>query len=180
MSRDNLTEIFGSQSYDDHIALNRPVDECVLAIDKIDEWGAAFILSIDESGAWSADCLRAQRRRDGRWLEMGASGSHGSGWPIPWSPPPYEWNRGEPLLVLASGGQNVDTGTAENQMFQAVVGFADPSVERIRIAQGRLERQIQVPSEARAFVIMSIGVGRIELQAFDSTQRKVGPARQIS
>ena len=70
--------------------------------------------------------------------------------------------------------QNEPKGTV------VVVGFADPSVERIRIAQGRLERQIQVPSEARAFVIMSIGVGRIELQAFDSTQRKVGPARQIS
>jgi hypothetical protein len=64
-------------------------------------------------------------------------------------------------------------------MLQAVVGFADPSVESIRLAQGELRRQVKVRSRQGAFVVMSLGVGPIELQAFNSTGRKVGPARQI-
>ena len=140
--------------------------------------GNSFHLSVDETGKWYAECLRAQRRNDGRWTDIGTSGTHGSEWPIPWAPPPERW-MGDPLLLLLSCGQSVDTATAENQMLQAVVGFADPSVESIRLVHGDFRRQIEIRSQVGAFVVTSVGVGPIELQAFNSTERKVGPARQI-
>jgi hypothetical protein len=87
--------------------------------------------------------------------------------------------KADPLLVLLSGGQSVDTANAENQMLHAVVGFADPSVESIRLVQGDLRRQIAVRSRVGAFVAMSVGVGPMELQAFNTDERKVGSARQI-
>jgi hypothetical protein len=178
MSRQSLTEIFSHDVPDSELLLESPVDECILAIDQIDTWGAAFIFSVDERGDWYADCLRAQRRNDGRWTDMGASGSHGSEWPIPWAPPPDEW-MSDPLLLLHAGGQSVDTATATNQMLQAVVGFADPSVESIRLVRGDLRRQIALRSPVGAFVVMSVSVGPIELQAFNSTERMVGSPRQI-
>ena len=176
--RKRVNEIFSHDGPDSELDVDSPVDECVLAMDEIERWGAAFMFSVDETGEWYAECLRAQRRNDGRWSEMGSSGTHGSEWPIPWAPPPEGWT-GEPLLVLVSGGQSVDTATAENHMLQAVVGFADPSVESIRLVQGDLRRQVNVRSRQGAFVVMSLGVGPIELQAFNSTERKVGSARQI-
>jgi hypothetical protein len=180
MSRKSVNEIFSHDGPDSELDVDSPVEEYVLAIDQIDRWGAAFIFSVDETGEWYAECLRAQRRTDGHWIEMCSSGTHGSEWPIPWAPPPERWTGGEPLLVLVSGGQSVDTATAEDQMLQAVVGFADPSVESIRLAQGELRRQVKVRSRQGAFVVMlSLGVGPIELQAFNSTETKVGSARQI-
>ena len=70
---------------------------------------------------------------------------------------------GDPLLLLLSCGQSVDTATAENQMLQAVVGFSDPSVESIRLVHGDFRRQIEIRSQVGAFVVMSVGVGPIEL-----------------
>ncbi|MGO8861273.1 MAG: hypothetical protein ACLQRH_11000 [Acidimicrobiales bacterium] len=174
-----MTEMFDRQRLDVDLVQDSPVDECVLAIDQFDHWGAAFIFSVDETGEWCAECLRALRQNDGRWADMGTNGTHGTEWPIPWSPPPDEWMGGGPLLLLLTGGQSVDTATAENQMLQAVVGFAGPSVENIQIVQGDLRRQITVSSQVGAFVVMSVGVGPIELQAFNSMGRKVGSARQI-
>jgi hypothetical protein len=85
----------------------------------------------------------------------------------------------DPLLVLHSGGLSVDTATAENQMLQAAIGFADPSVKSIRVAQGDFRRQIAVRSPLGALVVMSLGVDTIELQAFNAADETVGSARQI-
>jgi hypothetical protein len=178
VSRHSITEIFDHPIVDKAIALNSPIVECILASDQIHQWGAAFIFSVDDAGEWHAECLRAKRQMDGRWADIGRSGTSGPGWPIPWSPPAQGW-KDDPLMVLTSGGQSVDTATAQDQMLAAVVGFADPSVEVIRMVQGDSHRQITIRSKVGAFVVMSIGVGPIELQALNSDRMKIGSTGRI-
>ena len=174
-----MSEIFGGPIRNDLASLDAPIDECVLATDVIDHWGAAFIFSVDTLGEWFAECVRGQRQQDGHWNDLGAGGTRGSGWSIPWSPPTIGWE-GDPLLILLSGGQSVDTASAPNQALRATVGFADPSVVGIRVMQGDQRREIEIQSQVGAFVVLSLGVGSIDLQALSSSGAPIGSGHQIA
>jgi hypothetical protein len=141
--------------------------ETIVAVDRVASWGAAFEFQVDAQGSWSADGLKAVRRTDGRWEDIGSGGSHGDAWPTPWTPPP-NWN-GRNLMVMGSTGQDVEDAGQDLALI-AAFGFVSRSATAIRVEADGVSRTI-TPTPCGGFIALAIGSGVLQLTPLDARGR---------
>jgi len=122
MARPTLSDIIEGRMIADDSEILPAEDEPVRAIDVLEPYAAVFRVSVDESGAWFANCALALRTGDGSWRDTGSSGTHGSGWKLlPWRPSSRTLD-GNTLVILGSGG--LDVGDSPGTFLRSIFGFA--------------------------------------------------------
>ena len=109
----------------------RPGPMQLLAVDRTQGWAAAFRFSIYDDGDCEDDTVLF-RQVDSGWEEMISGGTSGSGWPLPWSPPPDGWN-GEPLTFLSRIATSLDNSDGHEVGLSALSGFAAAGVRAVRV-----------------------------------------------
>lgn len=132
----------------------------LIAVDRVGSFGAAFFLTLSESGDWAVDAALYALKGD-RWQAMSSGGVTVGDWngEAGRVPSPGGWTWGV-LWTLGTSGQNAHDESGTEVRVAAIPGFAAEVVAKLLVETPGLEpRPLRVEQPLGSFIALGVASG---------------------